>query len=253
MLNGFAGREEAKHPHTASWVAEVLRSRIAAGLLLPGTKLAEQALAKAFCVSRNTLREAFTVLAGESIVTRIPNHGVVVTFPGARGVREIYQARRFVEPAAVRWAKGIDVAKLQEIVLVAVAASTRSDVLEMADANQKFHETLLRGTNSGLLQDFMERVLAQMRLVFHAMSHAPDFHSNYVEHNASIVKMLVDGQREEAAEALLRYMDQAEAELLAHLSADKDMARILAKAVMSQYNDESSFPRHQPIGEPQVS
>lgn len=219
-LAGIAARSEATHAHTAAWIAETLRSKIAEGQLLPGSKLSEQTLAQAFGVSRNTLREAFTVLAGEHIVTRIPNRGVLVTSPGIDGVREIYSVRRILEPAAVRWATGISVSSLQEIISEARGARDRGAVSEMATANQRFHEALIRGTGSTLLQELMTRVLAQMRLVFHAMSHAPDFHSHYVEQNAELVELLAKGQREEAAQALRGYLDQAEAELLDHLGTD---------------------------------
>jgi DNA-binding GntR family transcriptional regulator len=224
-LAGIAHRSEPTHAHTAAWVAESLRIRIAEGLLLPGSKLSEQALADAFGVSRNTLREAFTVLAGEHIVTRIPNRGVMVTSPGVDGVQEIYRVRRILEPAAVRWATGIDVEALTGIVAEARAAKDRNAVTEMANANQRFHEALIRGTGSALLQELMTRVLAQMRLVFHAMSDAPDFHSHYVEQNAELVALLAKGQREEAAEILRGYMDKAEAELLAHLGVDATACR----------------------------
>ena len=95
--------EEATHAHTGAWVASVLRTKIAEGQLRPGTKLSEQALAQALGVSRNTLREAFTVLGNELIITRIPNRGVFVASPGVDDVREIYAVRRMIEPAALHW------------------------------------------------------------------------------------------------------------------------------------------------------
>lgn len=102
-LQGIADAGHATHAHTGAWVAAQLRQRISDGLLPPGTKLSEQALSEALGVSRNTLREAFTVLAGESVVQRIPNRGVFVAAPGADDVREIYRVRRLIEPAAVLW------------------------------------------------------------------------------------------------------------------------------------------------------
>jgi DNA-binding GntR family transcriptional regulator len=69
-LQGIADGGHATHAHTGAWVAGVLRSRISAGQLAPGTKLSEQKLSEALGVSRNTLRDAFTVLAGESVVQR---------------------------------------------------------------------------------------------------------------------------------------------------------------------------------------
>src|SRR5918993_1722671 len=102
-LQGIADGGQATHAHTGAWVSGVLRARISAGQLPPGTKLSEQKLSAALGVSRNTLREAFTVLAGESVVHRIPNRGVYVAAPGAEDVREIYRVRRLIEPAALLW------------------------------------------------------------------------------------------------------------------------------------------------------
>ena len=96
---------QAEHAHTTAWIASVLRARIAAGQLTPGSKLSEQSLSASLGVSRNTLRQAFTTLAGESIVTRIPNRGVFVAAPGVEEVREIYRVRRTIEPAAVLWGR----------------------------------------------------------------------------------------------------------------------------------------------------
>ena len=42
------------------------------------------------------------MLAGESVVQRIPNRGVYVAAPGVEDVREIYRVRRLIEPAAAR-------------------------------------------------------------------------------------------------------------------------------------------------------
>ena len=91
----------AEHAHTTAWIASRIRNGIAGGELTPGTKLSEQSLSAALGVSRNTLRQAFTALAEESIVRRIPNRGVFVASPGPEDVREIYRVRRAIEPAAV--------------------------------------------------------------------------------------------------------------------------------------------------------
>jgi DNA-binding GntR family transcriptional regulator len=67
----------------------------------------------------------------------------------------------------------------------------------------------------------MSRVLAKMRLVFHAMSDAPDFHSHYVSRNSSLVDLLSAGQRMKAADTLQDYLNTAEAELLDHYESSQ--------------------------------
>ncbi|GAA3693701.1 GntR family transcriptional regulator [Arthrobacter ginkgonis] len=218
-LQGGSAPGQATHAHTGEWVAGVLRARIADGQLLPGAKLSEQALSESLSVSRNTLREAFTVLAGEAVVTRIPNRGVFVASPGPAEIREIYRVRRMIEPAVALWATDLDLDGMGRIVGEARAARERGDVPAMAGANQEFHQALIRGSGSIQLQTLMQQVLAQMRLVFHTMVDAPDFHTQYVELNAALVRMLRAGDRLGAAEYLRAYLDRAEAELLGHMAA----------------------------------
>lgn len=220
-LEGIADGGPATHAHTVTWVAGLLRQRISAGLLAPGAKLSEHALAEALGVSRNTLREAFTVLVGESVVQRIPNRGVFVSAPGADAVREIYRVRKLIEPAAVLWGEAPQgtLDAMDAIVLRARAALAAGSVPGMADANQDLHKALVALSGSESLQQLMERVLAEMRLVFHAMATTPAFHSHYVEKNAALVAQIREGRREEAAAELRIYLEVAERELLEHIGA----------------------------------
>lgn len=212
----------AEHAHTATWIATVLRGRIAAGELTPGSKLSEQSLSTALGVSRNTLREAFSTLAGESVVTKIPNRGVFVASPGAEEVREIYRVRRMIEPAAALWGEVTPevLENMEAIVRRAQKARDVGSVPDMADANQALHSAVVGLAGSESLRTLMDRVLAEMRLVFHAMASAPDFHSHYVDRNVLLVERLRAGKREEAAAGLRDYLDSAEAELLGHLAGE---------------------------------
>jgi DNA-binding GntR family transcriptional regulator len=212
----------APHAQTTSWVAQRLRECIESGLLLPGSKLAEQKLAEELDVSRNTLREAFTVLVAHGLVQRIPNRGVFVASPGAEGVREIYAVRRTVEPSALLWSEagpGV-LATMRSVVNRAQEARDRADVPAMAAANQELHRMIVALAGSETIAEMMERVLARMRLVFFAMQGQPDFHTHYVELNVRLVTLLEQGRRAEAAEAMRSYLDVAEAELLGHLERD---------------------------------
>lgn len=220
----LAGDGRAVHAHTRAWVAGVLRARISGGQLSPGTKLSEQKLSLALGVSRNTLRDAFTVLAAESVVRRIPNRGVFVAAPGAEDVKEIYRVRRLIEPAALLWAPVPDdaIGRLTGIVAQAREAMAEGSVKGMGDANQDLHKAFVSLAGSASLDMLMDKVLAEMRLVFHAMATTPDFHSHYVERNAALVAQIAAGRREEAATALRAYLDTAEQELLARLTRTAD-------------------------------
>ena len=136
-------------------------------------------------------------------------------------MREIYRVRRLIEPAALLWgdipAEALE--GLEAIITKAKAAKAAGSVQRMADANQELHKAFVALSGSGSLQELMEKVLAEMRLVFHAMATTPDFHSHYVERNAALVEQIRAGKREEAATELRRYLDTAEHELLVHIGA----------------------------------
>ncbi|XAS69101.1 GntR family transcriptional regulator [Micrococcaceae bacterium Sec5.7] len=212
-LHPFA--KGATHAHTGMWVSEQLRQRIADGQLAPGTKLSEEALGEALGVSRNTLREAFTTLHAEHIITRIPNRGVFVAHPTADDIREIYRVRRFLEPAALMWSPSSSVSDLEAIVAVGREAQARGDIDGMAGANQDFHRAVVARAASERLNGLMSQVLAEMRLVFHGMGANPDFHEPYLADNAHLIELMAAGELAAAAEFMGNYLERAEAQLLA--------------------------------------
>ncbi|RUP84192.1 GntR family transcriptional regulator [Kocuria sp. HSID17582] len=192
---------------------------IADGALAPGTKLSEQAVSGELGISRNTLREAFAMLAAENLVARLPNRGVFVTEPTTEDVRDLYAARLVLEPGAVLWGEleGPALARLREIVAAALAAEEAGDTPAMADANQRFHRELVAlGGSHALLTD-MDRALARMRLVFHAMTAEPGFHAGYAHRNAEVLSALEAGDRARAVELLRESLVAARDEILSRL------------------------------------
>lgn len=207
------GGPALKRAETGEWVASILRRNIAAGTLLPGSKLPEEELADLLGVSRNTLREGFVSLRSEGIVTRVPNRGVFVKQPTSDDVREMYRVRRIIEPGSVLWGAG-DTRELVAIVERGREGIERLDVAAMAAANQEFHRAIVARSGSERLDAMMERILAEMRLIFYGMSSDPTFHQPYIEYNGEIVTYLGRGDNALAADVLTHYLAKAEAQLL---------------------------------------
>lgn len=86
-------------------LAARITAKIDQGVLTPGTRLPEVALAEELGVSRNTLREAFRVLMQDGLVDHIPNRGVFVHTFTKSDVEDIYAYRTFIEVAAIRSAR----------------------------------------------------------------------------------------------------------------------------------------------------
>lgn len=216
-----------KRAETGEWVASILRRNIAAGTLPPGSKLPEEELSDLLGISRNTLREGFVTLRSEGIVTRVPNRGVFVKQPTSEDVREIYRTRRIIEPGAVLWGTGAT-RELSAIVERGRDGIERLDVVAMATANQEFHRTIVARAGSDRLDTMMERILAEMRLIFHGMSSDLTFHQPYIEYNAEIVTYLDRGDNAVAADVLTHYLAKAEAQLLQSAAVE-----VVAEPVLS--------------------
>src|SRR3712207_3413329 len=100
---------------TAERVADAVRDEVTEGRLRPGARLPEQAIGTALGVSRNTVREALSQLVSERVLVREPNRGVFVAEPDRDTIRDLYRARRVLEPQAVRAGDAFDAARVDAV------------------------------------------------------------------------------------------------------------------------------------------
>lgn len=188
-LNGLARAHERVRPMKMSdQVAAQIRRLIARGELVDGDWLPTEAeLIERFGVSRPTLREAFRLLEGDSLVTirRGPPGGARVTLPGPDAVADLFgmilmlsgttigdvwDARLTIEPPAVRRLAEIatrDIIKALDATLDDIRAAI-DDPREFSRAGVRFHVKLveLSGNHTltaviGMLSEIIERELAK--------------------------------------------------------------------------------------------
>ncbi len=88
----------AAAPLTDGEMYERMISAILDHRLAPGTKLGEDKLAAAFGVSRTRIRPVLVRLANEQVVTLVPNRGATIAQPSEQEAREVFEARRLIEP-----------------------------------------------------------------------------------------------------------------------------------------------------------
>lgn len=84
----------------ARWqpVYDALREAITSRRLAPGTKLPEDELASIYSVSRTVVRSALQALAHDRVVRLEPNRGAFVAQPSIKEAREVFDARKLIEP-----------------------------------------------------------------------------------------------------------------------------------------------------------
>ena len=89
-------------PSTAALSDADIHARLFAALLeqrlLPGTRLREDELGRAFGVSRTRIRQVLIRLASEQLVTLVPHAGARVAEPTPEDAREVFAVRRLIEP-----------------------------------------------------------------------------------------------------------------------------------------------------------
>jgi DNA-binding GntR family transcriptional regulator len=127
-------------------VAELLRQRIYAHELSPGTWIDEQALALSFGISRTPMREALKVLASEGLVRLEPRRGCYVAELSEQDLDEIFPVMALLEGRvafeAASKATDADIVRLSAIHGALEQAAAANDADRFFEANQAFHSAL---------------------------------------------------------------------------------------------------------------
>ena len=205
---------------TAGRVAEILRSRITEGRLPPGTRLSEEDIGAALGVSRNTLREAFRLLAHERLLVHEFNRGVFVRRLTVDDVHDLYRFRRLVEGGVLRTSPpDAPLDDVRHAVEAGESAAADGRWVDVGTANMRFHQAVAALAGSPRVEEAMRHVLAELRLVFHVMAAPRTFHEPYLAENRRILDLLESGDVDGAAETLERYLTAAEEQLTAAYAA----------------------------------
>jgi len=223
VLPGLAAdRGLVSRQSTAERVAGVLRKRIAEGFFLPGGRLSEQDIGNALGVSRNTLREAFRLLAHEGLLEHQLNRGVFVRLLTSADIRDLYAFRRILECGALRNLDAVPpavVTRAGEAIAAADEAAARADWGAVGTANMRFHQAIADLSGSRRVAETVRALLAELRLVFLVVADPRQLHEPYLTGNRALYELLAAGDVHGAEEALQRYFDDAEKQLLAAYAA----------------------------------
>lgn len=212
--SGARARMRVRVPSVAERVADELRYQLAEGILVPGAKLTEAAIAEDLGVSRNTVREAFAELAGERLLIRQPNKGVYVATLETGDIHDLYTVRRAIEVSSIRAGGSPErIATVRDAVKEGKRAAAANDSEALDAANQHFHAAIVALAISNRLNTVMAQVLAEMRLYFHKATLNAHFYSAWLTENEQICAALEAGELERAGELLQAYLNRSEQQL----------------------------------------
>ena len=127
-------------------VYEYLKSAILSGRFHPGSRLAEEHLAKEAGVSRTPVREALHKLELEGLIKPLETRGFIVSRDSKEEVEELFEIRAILEGHALRIISqkisDQDVGKLSGFIEKAEEALRKRRIDEVFKWNTKFHDTL---------------------------------------------------------------------------------------------------------------
>jgi DNA-binding GntR family transcriptional regulator len=137
--------------------------------LSPGTRLREDELGAEFGGSRTRIRQVLIRLSSERLVTLRPNAGASVAEPSPREAREVFNARRLIEPSLAAACAGrvsaTDLARLAALIEQEEAlrdAGARGAAIRLAG---DFHLALAELAGDATLERFARELISRTSLV----------------------------------------------------------------------------------------
>ena len=135
----------------------------------PGTKLGEDEVGAIYGVSRTIVRAALQTLAHDGIVVIEKNRGAFVAHPSVREAREVFSARRLIEPVLTEMAvAACDAAAarlLAEHLELEREAQRAGDEPSAIRLSGEFHLVLARIAGHDVYADFLEELVARSSLI----------------------------------------------------------------------------------------
>lgn len=181
--------------------------------LTPGTKLVEEKLASIFGVNRTRVREVLARLSYEGLITTIPNGGAFVASPTAEEARNIFAARRLLEPALLRHlcehTREEHIAQLREHVAREAQARASNDRRAVIRLSGEFHIRIADMVDNPVMSKMM-RELASLTCLIIVLYDSPAMPACTHDEHAQIIDAIAAGRAEEAVAIMIEHLHHIE-------------------------------------------
>jgi len=199
-----------------SRIREGLMAAILEHRLLPGTKLGEDEIGEIYGASRTLVRTALLKLAHEGIVSIEKNRGAFVSRPSPAEAREVFEARRLIEPTIVD--RAVDVVstawldRLHRHLAEERAAELRGDARAMVRLSGEFHRLIAEMSGHNVYLGFLKELIARSSLII-LLYRRQDTPACGTDHHAEIVTAIRDRDKARARSLMIDHLVDIEAEL----------------------------------------
>jgi len=200
------------HQSTAEQVAGLLRDVLLRGEVPPGTKFPEKALAAAYGVSRNTMREALLVLRGQGLIRHQLHRGAVVAELDDDDIVAVMQARRTLERAGTAAATNASQQELAPLIAAYDEMRAAETAFAFLRADQRFHAAIVGCLKSRHLDRFFAGIQTEQALVRAWRGETADRQHTIGSHGA-VLQAILDRNGTLADELIGVLIDNAEKRL----------------------------------------
>ena len=193
---------QPEKPSRVSEMRQVLEQEILGGVILPGERLDERALAERFGVSRTPVREVLSQLGSTGLVTLKPGSGASVMRTTAKqlvGMMEVLIELEALAASLAARRMGIAERKrLMEVHEASHAAAMAGDIETYDKLNRELHELIYAGSRNEHLEQQAKLIRGRLRLYRqYPFQHTARPLKSYNEHD-QFVKAILEGDSEAA-------------------------------------------------------
>ena len=210
------------------FVVEELKHLIYTGMLQPGERLNEAALALRMGTSRGPIREAIRMLTGQGLVQAVVNRGVFVRQISVREMLEIYDLRAlvfgFAADRATEHINDQDKGTFELLLAAMDTACEAGDADGYYDLNLEFHALVLRLSNNQRAHEAYDDYVKELHPFRRRYFNSPgNMRRSNIEHR-SIYDAIAKGNRAKAKQVAERHVLSGRARLLASIDDASPLA-----------------------------
>lgn len=210
------------HRHLREQVADLIRERIIAGELRPGTRLVERTLAESLGVSRVPVRDALSQLKGEGLISQLPRSGMVVTELTRQMVEELLDVREALEVLSVRQATQratpSEIKRLRKLLDTAATALQREDLKAFNRTNSLLHDLITQMARNDLLASLIQPLQGRLHWLLRQNGDPRLVHAQHV----AVCEAIAAGDPHRAEQVALEHVQTSRDLALSSLSFGDD-------------------------------
>lgn len=184
--------------------------------LRPGAEVTEAGLAAHYDLGLAPIRAALSRLVQEGLVNVVPRRGYIVAPITSQSVKEVFDLRLLLEPAAARAAAGhVDVDLLRKVSSGPYQERGNARDLSFLKDNRNFHLLIARAAGNQRMTRILESLLDEMERLLHLGLFASNRESLYIDHemqrrqHEALVEALAAGDQAAAEKAAIQHIEHS--------------------------------------------